>query len=515
MDKSKGGRLKGPLRLTRLCILSIILPGILIAGPLYLRYRVYSGQVYPVGMSDMRLVDNRISTTWCQRQLVKSNATFNAYLLPDEPKLKPNPVRVSMVRYLELKDDMKEYWGFYLLKGSSFTVSTCCRWPGAFLTVIRGHKQLRECAYFGDDSSEEEDELDMNGKEEDPEDPEDEAQSNEPWMMRKARPGVIFHGSQQMDTMTKYRLSKEITGDTGNEHLHDWLPVRSRKVKDSGNDDEKTTTVIKANETGSLEEIYQDVMERMKSLGYKESKALRKMLAQLNDKLKNEDHNSTDSWEKETFQRKREIAWRTLQEELNRNDDDYDAAEEEDEEAETLMYEDLRGAFNETTFNDRSDSEFWSSFSSSEERLINCAGLIVNLPLIPKKGCQATHTEQVRAKASLANKFTYTVPTNGYYFFVFSSENEMQTNYIRVEFQFEKILYNVSNPVAACTNTTESCSLPLNFFSYERMVLEMPISQNDSMWNQEYVVVSICEPRTIVYAACVVAVPVLILLFAF
>lgn len=72
------------------------------------------------------------------------------------------------------------------------------------------------------------------------------------------------------------------------------------------------------------------------------------------------------------------------------------------------MYEDLRGAFNETTFNDRSDSEFWSSFSSSEERLINCAGLIVNLPLIPKKGCQATHTEQVRAKASLANKFTYT-----------------------------------------------------------------------------------------------------------
>lgn len=30
------------------------------------RHRVYDYQVYPVGMSDMRLIDNRVSTTWCQ-----------------------------------------------------------------------------------------------------------------------------------------------------------------------------------------------------------------------------------------------------------------------------------------------------------------------------------------------------------------------------------------------------------------------------------------------------------------
>lgn len=30
-------------------------------------------------------------------------------------------------RHLELSDDMKEYWGFYLLKGSTVTVSTCAR----------------------------------------------------------------------------------------------------------------------------------------------------------------------------------------------------------------------------------------------------------------------------------------------------------------------------------------------------------------------------------------------------
>lgn len=146
---SDNSKLKGPIRVVRLCLLSIFLPGILIAGPLYLRYRVFSEQIYPLGMSDMRLVDSKISTTWCQvspdiknfflmniflilvfcfqRQLVKSNATYSAYLLSEQPKVKPDPTHVSVIRHLDLDDDMKEYWGFYLLKGSSVTVSTCCR----------------------------------------------------------------------------------------------------------------------------------------------------------------------------------------------------------------------------------------------------------------------------------------------------------------------------------------------------------------------------------------------------
>lgn len=33
------------------------------------------------------------------------------------------------------------------------------RWPGASLTIIRGHKHLHECAFIGDDSSEELEEL--------------------------------------------------------------------------------------------------------------------------------------------------------------------------------------------------------------------------------------------------------------------------------------------------------------------------------------------------------------------
>ncbi|KAK9720344.1 protein of unknown function (DUF4792) [Popillia japonica] len=150
---------RGPLKVIRLCLLGILLPCLLFIVILFIRYRIYTEQMYPLAVSDMRMLDNRISTTWCQRQLIQVNATFNAFLLPETPNLETDTKHLTMVRHLMLEDDTKEYWGFYLLKGSTVTISTCVRWPGASLIVIRGHKHLHDCAYIGDDSSEELDEI--------------------------------------------------------------------------------------------------------------------------------------------------------------------------------------------------------------------------------------------------------------------------------------------------------------------------------------------------------------------
>lgn len=109
----------------------------------------------------------------------------------------------------------------------------------------------------------------------------------------------------------------------------------------------------------------------------------------------------------------------------------------------------------------------------------------------------------------------FRVPSNGYYFFVFNSENERQTNYIRVQFHLRKAMYNVSNPVSKCSNTSGDCALDLGFFSNEKLVLELPVKDNDTLWNQEYVVLSECEPRTTLYVICVISVPLAIVLFAF
>lgn len=69
---------------------------------------------------------------------MKVNTTFNAFLVPQVPKVSEELKPLSMVRHLMLEDDMKEYWGFYLLKGSTVTVSTCVRLVHSFYLKTNG-----------------------------------------------------------------------------------------------------------------------------------------------------------------------------------------------------------------------------------------------------------------------------------------------------------------------------------------------------------------------------------------
>lgn len=57
--------------------------------------------------------------------------------------------------------------------------------------------------------------------------------------------------------------------------------------------------------------------------------------------------------------------------------------------------------------------------------------------------------------------------------------------------------------------------MDLKFFSNEKLVMELPIKENDDLWNEEFVVVSDCEPRTALYIIFVIAIPIMIMLFAF
>jgi peptidyl-prolyl cis-trans isomerase SDCCAG10 len=56
------------------------------------------------------------------------NTSFDAYLMADRPTITPKAQTLTMTRHFELDDDLKEFWGFYLLKGSEVTVSTCARY---------------------------------------------------------------------------------------------------------------------------------------------------------------------------------------------------------------------------------------------------------------------------------------------------------------------------------------------------------------------------------------------------
>nr|XP_026491969.1 uncharacterized protein LOC113397729 isoform X1 [Vanessa tameamea] len=657
---------KGPIRLCRLLILMIVLPCVFIFVPLYMRYRVFSGQMYPMSMTDMRLIDSKISPTWCQRQVVRSNATFNAFVVPGPPELTEELVPVSMTRELELEDDMKEYWGFYLLQGSTVTLSSCVRWPGASLIMIKGYKHLQECAYIGDDSSEELDELIEAHKlgllsnssllEKIHQLNKEDGKANDPGTMKRHKAGIKFHDPNQKANVTslgnvpsvdvtdhdpkelreilerlhairqaakteslkyyqppshlmslpalhrhrdtnvdrderRFLSFKDIDGNgsepaaknspeirtikpitlsnehttTYNNHINNKdnasSAVRSQsennklendkeregKISDFNTRRNTTDQGTRNNEETNSKEVYEEVLKQLQSLGDRGKRVLmrlhermgvtennkidkptitssdeeldhlRKILVEAIDEEKTKSQRQQKRRDaRETARNKRELLLGQieLEKQLNADDEARDYAAEEGLEPDG--YAEHHHQINETTAFDMSNSEFWSSFSSSEEALLECAGLILNLPLTPHASCQPGAPDKETHAASRANALTYRVPANGYYFFVFNSENEVQRNFIRARFDLQKTRYDVARTtLRECRNSTDRCDLSLDIFSSQKVVLELPLRNNDSLWNEQFVIISECEPRTSVYLACVIAVPIIILAFAF
>ncbi|KAG5872196.1 Protein of unknown function DUF4793, partial [Gonioctena quinquepunctata] len=418
-------------------------------------------------------------------------------------------------------------------------------WPGASLIVIRGHKHLHECAYIGDDSSEELDELieairegtyvDVN--ETDGNKTEDDAPVNEPNLMKRHRPEIEFlspihrNGSGKHHLALSDDISEPDTRDLKNilEALREKIGVQRNKIS-SKNHVHRNSTIAKEEtqnmhieaplENNTSQEVLSDILRRLNGLGEKGSKILERVNAEFNNRAtiskidmrgRHYSKPSVDfgDYIDQARRRKRELIITTAIG-MNEHDEKNDMAMEEGLSPDGIA--DHRGTINETTLNDMSNSEFWSSFSSSEEALLNCAGLILNLPLMPHHRCMRGLSEK---ESYQDNTIIYRVPSNGYYFFVFNSENEVQTNYVRVHFEIEKTVYNVSNPIAYCINKSESCSMDLDFFSSQKLVMELPVNENETLWNEEFIVVSECEPRTAVYAAFVLLVPILVGLFAF
>ena len=99
--------------------------------------------------------EGRVSTFWCEKQKLElvrkpNGSSFNVYKLPERPKIKQLDKEETMDRTMMLKDDIKEYWGFYLLKGSTVKLSVCARHEGASFFVVRGVKDAKRCAFLGE-----------------------------------------------------------------------------------------------------------------------------------------------------------------------------------------------------------------------------------------------------------------------------------------------------------------------------------------------------------------------------
>lgn len=203
------------------------------------------------------------------------------------------------------------------------------RRPGASLIVIRGHHHLRQCAYIGDDSSEEEEELEEIRQY-------DRKNQSIPTKMHKAREGVQFLGDHHLQQGDDYLINKKLDSNDGDEVNIKLLDELKAKGKRRNPPLRKTSSV-------ASDEVFKAVISKLKKYQSegKLSKngsipnvkaverwlGLRKMLE--NDLERDSEKTDEVSVENGSRARRHLRLFDAIQTELNQHDEDGNQAEEE------------------------------------------------------------------------------------------------------------------------------------------------------------------------------------------
>lgn len=159
-------------------------------------------------------------------------------------------------------------------------------------------------------------------------------------------------------------------------------------------------------------------------------------------------------------------------------------------------------------------NESESSQSSFEQSLVSCHNgrILLNENFPTSHLCTNLKYLENRTRNM---QLQHDVHADGYYFYIFYSDNDERNNEIHAIFDIFKPTYEYTQHVRGCVNKTE-CTFPISFLSDERVVVEIPMRDGIEHETDDVTsLVSSCQPRKLVYAAFTVAVLILVLLFAF
>ncbi|KAF2366999.1 protein of unknown function DUF4793 [Trinorchestia longiramus] len=597
------GLLRGPRKVLRLCIFALLIPLGLVVVPLYIRTVRYPPKMIAMAPSDQRLLDSSVSSIWCQGQSVQMNGSFNAYLLAKTPETKPSRTRYTILKNLKLRDDVKEYWGFYLRGGSTVTLSSCTRYEGGQLMILRGSENLHRCAWIGEEDSLEESPLGMPSKADldnvrvDLDINSDENESQEGSMQigsrifTAAKEDLLIQGIKEQSTKNDVKMNSQL--GLNEEQVEQELPETKEDFRDFTRKNEKRLaageedglderpievitkfserSVVKVDgltESPTEQILYQNSEERQEHLNLllKHALAISKgkdevmnvlvshttRSQQQNDDATGQSQDVSTKDSENAIGTDRPTTPSIIQSILNkfsekaipsktrtkrnvirekyipedaRTDGAFEVTDDDLIQKESvkkytkeeigveqiigglsipdgLTYE--RGFMNQSHGTDLSMEEHRSSYSSSEEALASCEGVILALPLQPDSHCLSFSRQE-------SNKVTYQITEDGTYYFVFSSDNEIVVNNLFFNLTLDKVVYDTSSNLANCSDS-QNCSLHLDFWSNEQTVVEVPA---DLTWDNSYVLNTECQPRVVVYLCLLLLVPILILLCAF
>lgn len=159
------------------------------------------------------------------------------------------------------------------------------------------------------------------------------------------------------------------------------------------------------------------------------------------------------------------------------------------------------------------DNKNDSSMSSFERMLLSCydRNILLDKEFAPSELCtnfkyleNGTHLQTV-----------HDVVMDGYYYYIFYSDNDFHPNDVHAIFDIFKPTYKYRNYTKGCINSTE-CTFPVSFLSKDFVVVEVPTRDGIEQESDDITMLqSICHPRMAIYAIFPVAVLFLILGCAF
>jgi hypothetical protein len=154
-----------------------------------------------------------------------------------------------------------------------------------------------------------------------------------------------------------------------------------------------------------------------------------------------------------------------------------------------------------------------SSASSFENGLLTCydGQILLAQDFLPSPACTSVHVLEKHGTM----KTVHEVTADGYYYYIFYSDNDLVQNDIHAVFNIHKPTYQYAKHSRACYNNTE-CTFPITFWSDEIVIVEVPTRDGIEHEDDDVTfLVSSCHPRMSVYVIFPVAVLFLVLGCAF
>ncbi|XP_029035083.1 uncharacterized protein LOC114872238 [Osmia bicornis bicornis] len=493
--------MRGIKRILVFCTLTTIVPILFLITPLYLRHNFYGNVAYAVTDSDILEITDGISTVFCSEHVLQMNRTFNAFQMAHKPEITSYKKHIRLKKSMTLPDDTLEYWGFYLLEGSSVALSVCSRFEGASILVVKGERNLRTCGMLEHNNEEIVENIFL-----------PEAKQQVKVTFKSDTIESISNNSivqvDHNDTLnnTTNKFFRNITSKLEENHtdknatnVHS--PINSNTLSNEDNFEEELRKLVwdtKMYMQQHMKSPKEPIVHNARKLRHAKKKQYKK---QIKEKEKNmleerrrtrrDIENGSNIKEKEIFKKR-----------TKRNQDLVKPF---------LLDQGVKHGGNAVKNLTNGDDD--SSVSSFENELFKCYGgsILMSQEFPPSEQCTNV-TYLLNGKHMQA---THNVIENGYYYYIFYSDNDIVSNDIYALFDIYKPIFHYENITKSCINQTK-CSFSINLLSSDRVIVEIPTKDGlEYEIDDISLLLSVCHPRMEVYVIFPIAVLFFILACAF